>query len=440
MAFIDLKTTIPGPQSKELARKRQEAIPNGISTNIPIGVAEASGALITDLDGNRLIDLAGGIGTLNVGHSPAEVIEALKEQLDKFIHPVFPVTMYDSYIKLAEKLNELVPGSFAKKTIFFNSGAEAVENAVKIARRHTGRPGIISFERGFHGRTYMTMSLTGKVKNFKKGFGPMASDVYKVPYPYDLRDQRSDEELLEYFQKLFQTGVDPEDIAAIIMEPIQGEGGLVVPSSAFVQGIRDICDHHGIVFIADEIQTGFARTGKMFAMEHFGTDPDITVMSKSIAAGIPLAAVTGRADIMDSPQPKELGTTLGGSPLGCVAALKVIDMIEKDDLSSRAEEIGKQIRKRMEHISPSVGEVRGRGAMIGIEIVKDDLEPNPQLTRQIVKNCYERGVIILTSGAGGNVIRLLPPLVITDEELAEALDVVENVMMQLEQPSSSGVS
>nr|WP_244943908.1 4-aminobutyrate--2-oxoglutarate transaminase [Siminovitchia fortis] len=435
MKFIKLNTSVPGPNSQALMKRRQEAVPNGLSTNIPIGTLEASGALVTDVDGNQFIDLAGGIGTLNVGHSPAPVVEALKTQLDDFIHPVFPVSMYDSYIQLAEKLNSLMPGNSPKKTIFLNSGAEAVENAIKIARRYTGRPGIISFERGFHGRTYMTMSLTGKVKNFKAGFGPMPSDVYKVPYPYELRDSRKDEELLDHFSNLFQTGVDPEDIAAIIMEPVQGEGGLVVPSAEFVSGIRKICDKYGFVFIADEIQTGFARTGKLFAMEHFNIEPDLTVLSKSIGAGIPLAAVTGKADIMDAPKPKELGTTLGGSPLGCVAALKVLEMIEKENLADRAEEIGRQVKSRLESLSPYIGEVRGLGAMIGIEIVKDKttMEPDPALVKQIVKKCYENGVFILTSGAFGNVIRLLPPLVITDEQLTEALDVMENVLAEMKQ-------
>ncbi len=434
MSFIELKTAIPGPKSLDLLKQRQDAVPNGISTNIPIGVLSASGALIRDVDGNRLIDLAGGIGTINVGHSPSDIVEALKEQLDHFIHPVFPVTMYETYIKLAEKLNDLVPGKFPKKTIFFNSGAEGVENAIKIARRHTGRPGVISFERGFHGRTFMTMSLTGKVKDFKQGFGPMATDVYRVPYPYSYRDEQTDEELLNHFQRLFQVSVDPQDIAAIIMEPVQGEGGLVVPSSEFVKGVRELCNDHGIVLIADEVQTGFARTGKLFAMEHFGVEADITVMSKSIAAGIPLAAVTGKADIMDSPKLKELGTTLGGSPLGCVAALKVLEIIEKENLANRAERIGRQIKNRLEHSSPFIGEIRGLGAMIGIEMVKDQetMAPYPEIVKQMVKKCYENGVIILTSGAYGNVIRLLPPLVITDEQLSEALDVLENVLSELE--------
>jgi 4-aminobutyrate aminotransferase/(S)-3-amino-2-methylpropionate transaminase len=261
----------------------------------------------------------------------------------------------------------------------------------------------------------------------------MATDIYRLPYPYGLRDGRTDEELLNQFSSLFQTGVDPGDVAAIIMEPVQGEGGLVVPSAGFVRGVRDICDQHGIVLIADEIQTGFARTGKMFAMEHFAVEPDLTVLSKAIAAGIPLAAVTGKADIMDAPQPKELGSTLGGSPLGCAAALKVIEIIERDHLAERAAAIGRKIKERLAHSAGFVAEVRGLGAMIGMEIVKDKktLEPDPEMARKIVQKCYERGVIILTSGAEGNVIRLLPPLVITDVQLDEALDVMESVLMEM---------
>lgn len=434
MGFIKIRTDIPGPKSAGLLKQREDHIPRGISTNVPIEVIEAKGALIRDVDGNQFIDLASGIGSLNVGHSHPEVVKVLKDQADHFIHPVFPVTMYKSYVQLAEKLNEIIPGNFPKKTIFLNSGAEGVENAIKIARRYTNRPAIISFERGFHGRTFMTMSLTGKVKNFKKGFGPMATDIYRLPYPYYYRDSLSDKELLQSFQQLFQTTVDPHDIAAIIMEPVQGEGGLVTPSIDFVKGIRKWCSQYGIVFIADEVQTGFARTGKLFAMEHFDVAADITVTSKSIAAGLPLAAVTGKAEIMDSPLPKELGTTLGGNPLGCVAALKVLEIIEKEKLVDRAEAIGVQIKDRLKNISKYIGDVRGLGAMIGIEFVKNQIskEPYPELVKKIIRRCYENGVIVLAAGSHGNVIRLLPPLVISDEQLTEALDVFVSVLKEVE--------
>jgi 4-aminobutyrate aminotransferase/(S)-3-amino-2-methylpropionate transaminase len=438
MGYIELKTEIPGPKSKELLKKRENAVAQGLSTNVPIGIVEANGALVTDLDGNRFIDLAAGIGSLNVGHTQTDVVDAIKEQLDHFINPAFPVVMYDAYIKLAEKLNELVPGDFPKKTVLFNSGAEAVENAIKIARRYTNRSGVISFERGFHGRTFMTMSLTSKVKGFKKGFGSMATDVYHLPYPYPYRDNKTEEDLLLAFENLFQTTVDPTDIAAVIMEPIQGDGGFVVPTKAFVQGVRALCSRHGIVFIADEVQTGFARTGTLFAMGNFDVAADMTVMGKSIGAGIPLAGVTGKAEIMDAPEKKELGTTLGGNALGCIAGLKVIEQIEKNDLINRAKEIENVIRASLPVSSTYIGEIRGLGAMIGIEFVKDQetKEPYPVLVKKIVQNCHQHGVIVITAGAHGNVIRLLPPLVITNEQLKEALDVIVHVINQLENEAS----
>lgn len=434
VGYIDIKTEIPGPLSKNLQDKRKSNVVRGIATNVPIEVEKASGALITDKDGNVFIDLAAGIGSLNVGHSHKDVVEALKDQLDCFINPAFPVAMYDSYIQLSEKLNTLVPGKTPKKTILFNSGAEAVENAIKIARRYTKRSGIISFERGFHGRTFMTMTLTSKVKPFKKGFGSMATDVYRLPYSYSFRDSRTDKELLLAFDNLFQTTVDPSDVAAVIMEPVQGDGGFVVPSKEFVKGVRELCSHHGIVLIADEVQTGFARTGKLFAMEHFDVEADITVMGKSIGAGIPLAGVTGKVEVMDAPEAKELGTTLGGNALGCVAGLKVIEIIEKNQLIKRAQEIGKQIRSTFGFQSNYIGEVRGLGAMIGIEFVKDKetKEPYPELVKKIIQSCHQNGVIVITAGAYGNVIRLLPPLVITNEQLQEALGVIVKVIKELE--------
>lgn len=440
MRHIQLKTEIPGPRSRSLMAERQEAVARGAATTVPVFVQSGKGALLTDVDGNCFIDLAGGIGSLNVGHSPSNIVEALKEQLDAFIHPIFHVTMYESYIRLAQKLNELVPGTLPKKTVFFNSGAEAVENAIKIARRFTGRKAILSFERAFHGRTLLTMSLTSKVKSFKQGFGPMATDMYKLPYPYTYRQSVSDEQLLKQFESLFQYQVAPEDVAAIIMEPVQGDGGIMVASPEFVVGVREICDRFGILFIADEIQTGFGRTGKWFGMEHFGVVPDITVMSKSLGAGIPLSAVTGIADIMDAPEKKEIGSTLGGSPLGCIAGLKVIESIEEEQLLDRAHTIGEYIRSRMNFESKHIGEVRGLGPMIGIEFVKDKStkEPFPELVSKIVQECYQRGVIVITAGTNGNVIRMLPPLVIEDGQLEEALRVFTNTVQELEGRVSIG--
>lgn len=434
MGSIQLKTSIPGPRSSELLRQREHAIARGISTALPIVVKKAHGALVTDIDENCFIDMTGGIGTLNVGHSPEKVIQAIKNQLDHFINPVFSVNMHEPYIRLAQNLNNLVPGGFPKKTVLFNSGAEAVENAIKIARRYTGRRAIISFERGFHGRTLLAMTLTSKVKGLKGGFGPLATDIYRLPYPYDYQNQRTDKELLENFNTLFQNAVDPDDVAAVILEPVQGDGGIIVPSKKFVQGVRDICSKFGILLIADEIQTGFGRTGKWFAMEHFAVEPDITVMSKSIAAGIPLSAVTGRAEIINYPEVSELGGTLSGNPLGCAAALKVIEMINEEDLLERANFIGEQIKYRLDFPSEFLGDVRGLGAMIGVEFVKDKQtkEPHKEFTVKVSQECHKRGVITFTAGAHGNVIRLLPPLVITNDQLMEALDVFVDVIQMVE--------
>jgi 4-aminobutyrate aminotransferase / (S)-3-amino-2-methylpropionate transaminase / 5-aminovalerate transaminase len=431
---IKLVTEIPGPLSQSFMNRRETAIPRSITHTVPVFVSHASGSVVTDVDGNQFIDLAGGISSLNVGHSPGPVMEALKDQLGRFIHPVFPVTLYDSYVELAEALNQRAPGNNPKKTVFFNSGAEAVENAVKIARRYTGRRGIISFERGFHGRTLLTMSLTGKVRNFKSGFGSMAGDIYHLPYPYPYRSILNDDELLARFDDLFESVVLPDDIAAVIMEPVQGDGGFVVPSKKFVQGVKQICEHHGILFIADEVQTGFGRTGKWFGIEHFGVVPDLITMSKSIAAGIPLSAVTGRQEVMDAPLPKEIGSTLGGSPLGCVAGLKVIEMIENEHLLLRATQIGEKIRKMLAFPAKHIGEVRGLGAMVGIEFVKDKVskEPDAVFTKAVVKRCYEQGVIVLTAGSRGNVIRLLPPLVIRDAQIEEAMQVFVSVVQDVE--------
>ncbi|RFU70292.1 4-aminobutyrate--2-oxoglutarate transaminase [Peribacillus saganii] len=434
MGDIKLKTSIPGPRSTELLKQREEAIARGISTALPIVTKKASGALLTDIDDNCFIDMAAGIGSLNVGHSPEKVVGAIREQLNNFINPIFNVTMHEPYIRLAQTLNNLIPGDFPKKTVLFNSGAEAVENAVKIARRYTGRRAIISFERGFHGRSLLAMTLTSKVKGIKSGFGPLATDVYRLPYPYYYRDQRTDKELLENFQTLFQYSVDPNDVAAVILEPVQGDGGIIAPSVEFVQGVKEICSNYGILLIADEVQTGFGRTGKWFGMEHFHIYPDITVISKSIAAGIPLSAVTGRSEIVNYPEVTELGGTLGGNPLGCVAALKVIEMIENEKLLERANFIGEQIKSQLNFPSKFLGDVRGLGAMVGMEFVKDKKkkEPNGSFAARVSRGCHERGVITFTAGAHGNVIRLLPPLVITNNQLMEALDVIVDVIQLTE--------
>lgn len=440
--FIKQNTSIPGPKAQEILAVKEKNVPRGPGITIPSFIVDGKGALVTDVDGNTFIDLAAGIGTLNVGHCPPKVVEALKEQVDKFIHPCFHVMMYEPYIQLAEKLNQITPGSHEKKTFFLNSGAEAVENAVKIARKHTGRKAIISFERGFHGRTLLSMSLTSKVKPYKYGFGPFAPETYKMSYPYYYRaaggrsPEEVDQEVLRRMEDFFITEVAAEDVAAIIMEPVQGEGGFIVPSKTFVQGVKKICEKYGILFIADEVQTGFGRTGKLFAMEHFDVVPDLMTMSKSIAAGIPISAVTGRAEIMDAPNPGEIGGTFTGSPLGCVAALKVIEMIEEEGLIERSNIIGQTIISRFEKSKEKfafIGDVRGLGAMCALEVVIDPStkEPDKELTGQIISKCHQKGVIILGAGLYGNVIRTLSPLVITDEQLEEALSVIEEVFEEV---------
>ncbi len=433
--WIRLNTPVPGPKAQALLEARQHNVPRGVSNTVPTFAKKGSGALLTDVDDNTFIDFAGAIGTLNAGHCPPNVVEALKAQLENYIHPGFNVMMYEPYIRLAEKLNQITPGTHEKKTFFLNSGAEAVENAVKIARKYTKRKAIISFERGFHGRTLLTMSLTSKVKPYKFEFGPFAPDTYKMRYPYYYRapqgwtEEQVDQYVLQQLEDFFLAEVPAEEVAAVIMEPVQGEGGFIVPSKAFVQGVKAICEKHGILFIADEVQTGFGRTGKMFAMEHYGVTPDLMTMSKSIAAGLPISAVTGRAEIMDAAAPGEIGGTYGGSPLGCVAALEVIRMMEEERLPDRANVIGEKILshfRKLQETYPCIGDVRGLGAMCAIEIVKDPetKEPDKALTSRIVQECYQRGVIVLSAGLYGNVIRTLCPLVITDDQLEEALDVM----------------
>ncbi|MBO8162119.1 MAG: 4-aminobutyrate--2-oxoglutarate transaminase [Brevibacillus sp.] len=439
--FIQLKTSIPGPRAQQILARRVNHVPRGVGNTVLSFVEKAEGALLTDVDGNTFIDLAGAIGTINAGHCPPKVVKALKDQLDKYIHTCFHVMMYEPYVQLAEKLNEITPGTHEKRTFFLNSGAEAVENAVKIARKHTGRKAIISFERGFHGRTLMGMSLTSKVKPYKFGFGPFAPETYKMQYPYYYRRpegmsiEQYDEEMLRRVEDFFLSEVPPEDVAAVIMELVQGEGGFVVPSKTFVQGIKKLCEKYGILFIADEIQTGFGRTGKLFASEHFEIVPDLMTMSKSLAAGLPISAVTGRAEIMDAANPGEIGGTYGGSPLGCIAALQVIEMMLHDGLVERSNIIGETIKARFQKIQQKtsvIGDIRGLGAMCAVEIVKDQAtkDPDKELTAKIISECARRGVVVLSAGLYGNVLRFLSPLVITDEQLNEALDVIEEVILE----------
>ncbi|MDM5192319.1 4-aminobutyrate--2-oxoglutarate transaminase [Bacillus hominis] len=436
------KKNITTTKSSILHERRKNAVPEGPYNITELYVQSAKGAIITDVDGNELIDFAGGIGMQNVGHCHPKVVKAIQEQVESSIHSCFHVAPYESYITLAERLNELTPGDFKKKTMFANSGAEAVENAVKIARKATGRSAIVSFERAYHGRTLLTMSLTSKVKPYKHGFGPFASEVYKLPYPYYYRAEEGlgpeevDAQILAYFERFMLEEVASDNIAAIILEPLQGEGGFIVPTTAFMRGVRNICDKYGIVMIADEIQTGFARTGSLFAMDHFGVAPDLMTFSKSIAAGMPLSAITGRADLMDAPGPGQLGGTFSGSPAACAAALAVLDVIEEENLVKRAVEIGARMMEVFNSWKDKyelIGDVRGLGAMTAIELVKDKetKEPAAEEVKAIMKETHSKGVITISAGIYSNVLRFLPPLVITDEQLEEGLTILEAAIAKL---------
>ncbi|MBI0579387.1 4-aminobutyrate--2-oxoglutarate transaminase [Neobacillus cucumis] len=432
-----IQTNLPGEKSKSLVERRENIVPKGVSYGVPAFAESANGALIKDVDGNTFIDFVGAIGVQNVGHGHPKVKQALHEQVDQFIHTGFNVMMFESYIELAEKLASLAPGDHEKKVLLQNSGAEAVENAVKIARKYTKRQGIISFSRGYHGRTLMTMTMTSKVKPYKFEFGPFAPEVYRAPFPYmyrrpdGLTEEQYEDFVLEEFRNFFVSDVAPESIAAVVMEPVQGEGGFIVPGKRFVQGVSQLCKENGILFIADEIQTGFARTGRYFAIEHFDVVPDLLTVSKSMGAGVPISGVIGRKEIMDAADPGELGGTYSGSPLGCKAALAVLDIIEEEGLNQRGEEIGKIVMDKFKAFYDKfdcIGDVRGLGAMCAIEIVKDrkTKEPAKDLTNQIIKEANKRGLLILSAGIYSNVIRLLMPLVITDEQLAEGLTILEN--------------
>jgi 4-aminobutyrate aminotransferase/(S)-3-amino-2-methylpropionate transaminase len=439
MAAIELRTPIPGPKSQELMRRRTVAVARGVSHATPVFAARAEGATIEDVDGNRFIDFAGGIGCTNVGHRSDRVVAAIRAQVDRFLHTCFSVAPYGDYIALAEKLNALVPGDFAKKTILVNSGAEAIENAVKIARCHTRRPAIICFEDAFHGRTMLTMSMTSKTQPYKAGFEPFAADIYRIPFAYCYRCSYS----LKYpacgmfcahhLEDTFKRVVAAEAVAAIVAEPVLGEGGFVTPPPEFFPVLQEICRKHGILFIADEVQTGFGRTGRLFACERYGIVPDLLVSAKSLGGGMPLAAVTGRAEIMDSPGPGGLGGTFGGNPVSCAAALAVIETMEKENLSARAELLGEKFATRARDWQrrwPLIGEVRGLGAMQALELVRsrETRKPAKQETEQIVRYCYEHGLLTISAGTYGNIIRVLVPLMIPDAQFDEGLDVLEGAL------------
>src|SRR5438876_5553437 len=436
MGIINLKTAIPGPKSRALAERRDAAVPRGLSHATPLYVARAQDAWIEDVDGNRFLDFAGGIGCINTGHRNETILLAIEAQLQNFLHTCSQVTPYESYVTLAERLNRITPGKFPKKTILLNSGAEAVENAIKIARAHTGRSGVIAFEDAFHGRTMMALALTSKTHPYKAGFAPFPSDVYRIPYAYcyrcsySLRYPSCDVFCASHLEDTFKRVVAAEEVAAVIAEPVLGEGGFVVPPKEFFRILIDIFCKRGVVFIADEVQSGFGRTGKLFASEHYVIEPDIVVTAKSLGGGLPLAAVTGRAEIMDAPGPGGLGGTFAGNPLSCAAALAVLDIFEHENLLERANALGNRFQKRAREWQerwPMIGDVRGLGAMQAIELVQspEKREPAADEANQIVQYCYEHGLIVLSAGSYSNVIRVLVPLVATDAQMDEGLDVLE---------------
>ena len=420
-----------------LSERRAKAVPRGVSQTTPIFVQRSEGAVIEDVDGNRFLDLAGGIGCLNTGHRPPEVVEAIRAQSDRFLHTCFMVTAYEGYVRLAEKLNAIAPGPSPKKTILLNSGAEAVENSIKIARAYTKRPAIICFEDAFHGRTMTALSLTSKTHPYKAGFEPFASDVYRIPFGYCYRCSYSKTypecglHCARVLDDVFKRVVAAESVAAIVVEPVLGEGGFVAPPLEYFGVLQEICNRHGILLIADEVQTGFARTGKMFACEHYGIEPDLLLTAKSLGGGLPLAAVTGKATIMDHTGPGALGGTFGGNPLACEAALATINIIERDDLCGRSTSLGNRFRRRAlawQRTFPIIGDIRGLGGMQAIELVRDPAsrQPATEETKQLIKHCYEQGVILVTAGTYSNVLRVLMPLVISDDQFDEALDVIES--------------
>jgi 4-aminobutyrate aminotransferase/(S)-3-amino-2-methylpropionate transaminase len=421
--------------NKQLLERRNAAVARGVGTQHTVFAEKALGAEIWDVEGNRYIDLATGIAVNNVGHNHPKVIAAVKAQLDRFSHPCFQVTPYEVYIRLAERLNELAPGSTPKKTLLLTTGVEAVENAIKIARYHTRRTGVIAYSGAFHGRTMMGMALTGKVSPYKAGFGPFPPDVYHIPYPIEYHGKTA-EASLAALDALFKSDIEPSRIAAMIIEPVQGEGGFYAAPVTFLQALRKICDEHGIVLIADEIQSGFARTGKWFAIEHAGVEPDLMTVAKSIGGGLPLSGVVGKAAIMDAPLVGGLGGTYGGPPVGCAAGLAVIDIIENEKLCDRAVAIGRKIAgwgASLQKATDCVGDVRTTGAMCAIELVKDGdaNQPDPDLTKAILADALKKGVILLSCGARGNVIRFLPALIISDKLLDEALSLVRETIVGL---------
>ena len=435
-----LVTEVPGPRSRALLERRSATVARAIGTTLPVFVQAAGGAVVVDVDGNSFIDLGSGIAVVNVGNSAERVVAAVHEQVERFTHTCFMVAPYESYVAVCEALARITPGDHEKKSALFNSGAEAVENAVKIARAHTGRSAVVVFDHAYHGRTNLTMALTAKSMPYKHSFGPFAPEVYRLPMSYPFRwptgPEHAGPEALAQAVDLIEKQIGAENVACVVIEPVQGEGGFVVPGEGFLPGLAEYCRSKGIVFVADEVQTGFARTGDMFACEHEGVVPDLICLAKGIAGGFPLSAVTGRAEIMDSPHAGGLGGTYGGNPVACAAALAAIETIEQDGLVERARSIGDVMLPRLRALQEQhgvIGEVRGRGAMIALELVAgpDDRTPNPAATAAVSAACHRAGVLTLTAGTWGNVLRLLPPLVISDDLLDDALSVLEKAFAEL---------
>ncbi|MGO9696484.1 MAG: 4-aminobutyrate--2-oxoglutarate transaminase [Mycobacterium sp.] len=437
-----LVTEIPGPASLELNKRRVAAVSHGVNVSLPVFVARAGGGIVEDVDGNRLIDLGSGIAVTTIGNSSPRVVDAVRSQVADFTHTCFMVTPYEEYVAVAEELNRITPGSGEKRSVLFNSGAEAVENAIKVARSYTRKPAVVAFNHAYHGRTNLAMALTAKSMPYKSGFGPFAPEIYRAPLSYPYRDGLLDKELATDGEKaaarairVIDSQVGTDSLAAVIIEPIQGEGGFIVPAEGFLASLLDWCRKNDVVFIADEVQSGFARTGAMFACEHEGIEPDLICTAKGIADGLPLSAVTGRAQIMDAPHVGGLGGTFGGNPVACAAALATIETIESDGLIDRARQLERLITEpllRLQAGDDRIGDVRGRGAMIAVELVNSGTaEPDAELTGALSRAAHAAGVIVLTCGMFGNIIRLLPPLTISDELLTEGVDILAGLLGDL---------
>jgi len=422
-------TEIPGPKSQEIIKRRSEAVSASLGMALPAVITNASGGILLDIDGNQIIDMGAGIAVVNVGNAAPAVVKRVQDQVAAFTHTCFMIAPYEGYIEVCEKLNELTPGKFRKKSALFNSGAEALENAVKIARHYTKRQAVVVFEHGYHGRTNLTMAMTAKNMPYKEGFGPFTPEVYRMPMAYPFRSEGNVDHVLEEVIHKIEKEIGTHNVAAIVIEPIQGEGGFIVPPKGFLPGLAKFAKASGALFIADEVQTGFARTGTWFACEDEGIEPDLITTAKGIAGGLPLAAVTGRAEVMDEIHPSGLGGTYGGNPIACAAALGAIETIQSQNLVARANELGKimvEALNTMKAKYPVIGEVRGRGAMIAIELVKPGTkEPNGDVLGKVVKYAQAKGVLFLTAGTYGNVLRFLPPLVIGDELVNDAMSVLD---------------